>query len=419
MGNRLGMEVSIAAAEAVKMANVDVVAAYPITPQTHVVEKLSEFVANGELEAEYVTVESEHSAMSVSIGSQATGARTFTSTSSQGLALMSELVPIASALRLPLVMLLVNRSLSAPLSIWNDHSDVMSIRDSGCIQIFTKNGQEVYDHIFSAYKIAENHNVLLPVIINMDGFILSHTFEPVELMESGIINEYLPPYEPVKTLHPQEPVTMGAYATPALFTEAKKAHDQALSNSYPYILEAWESWGKASGRHYRPLEEYYTRDAETIIITMGSLSETASEAVKTMREQGKKTGLIELRLWRPFPFDQLRRATAGAKKLVVIDRALSSGGPGGPVASEIRSALYPGRNQPRVNNFIVGLGGRDVTVNDFIQLAEAPVPEDAAVPAAVGTSPHATTSTHTSSGASVETPARTSKKPYEIYGARE
>lgn len=405
MGKRVGMEVSIAAAEAVKIASVDVVAAYPITPQTHVVEKLSEFVANGQMDAEYVTVESEHSAMSVSIGSQAAGARTFTSTSSQGLALMSELVPIVAALRLPLVMLLVNRSLSAPLSIWNDHSDVMSIRDSGCIQVFVKNGQEVYDHIFLAYKIAENHNVLLPVIINMDGFILSHTFESVELMEPGKINEYLPPYEPVKTLHPDDPLTMGAYATPALFTEAKKAHDEVLNASHPYIMEAWESWGKVSGRDYHPLEESYTEDAETIMVTMGSLSETAEEAVKTMREQGKKVGLIELRLWRPFPFEKFRQATAGAKKLVVIDRAVSSGGPGGPVASEIRSALYSREGKPQVNDFIVGLGGRDVTVNDFIQMAEISTPGD--IPAAASTSAEARRGTNANADS------------YKIYGARE
>lgn len=364
------MEVSIAAAEAVKQANVDVIAAYPITPQTHIVEKLSEFVADGQLDAEYVTVESEHSAMSVCIGSQASGARTFTSTSSQGLALMSELVPIASALRLPMVMLLVNRSLSGPLSIWNDHSDVMSIRDSGCIQMFVKNGQEVYDHVFIAYRIAEKQNVLLPVIINMDGFILSHTFEPVELMSSDELKGYVPPYEPKYTLHPDHPLTMGAYATPALYTEAKKAHDEVLKASYPSILEGWESWGQLSGRHYRPVEELFCQDADTIIVSMGSLSETAAEAVKLMRQQGQKVGLLELRLWRPFPFEEFSRAAAGAQRLVVMDRAVSSGGPGGPVASEIRSALYGIKNPPQVDSYIIGLGGRNVTIQDYVKMIE-------------------------------------------------
>lgn len=377
MAKRVGMEVSIAAAEAVKQADVDVIAAYPITPQTHIVEKLSEFVADGQLDAEYVTVESEHSAMSMCIGSQASGARTFTSTSSQGLALMSELVPIAAALRLPIVMLLVNRSLSGPLSIWNDHSDVMSIRDSGCIQMFVKNGQEVYDHVFIAYRIAEKHNVLLPVIINLDGFILSHTFEPVELMNSDELKGYVPPYEPKYTLHPDHPLTMGAYATPALYTEAKKAHDEVLKASSPSILEAWESWGQLSGRQYRPVEELFCEDADTIIVSMGSLSETAAEAVKLMRKQGQKVGLLELRLWRPFPFEEFLRATAGAQRLVVIDRAVSSGGPGGPVASEIRSALYGINKPPRVDNYIIGLGGRNVTLQDFIQMVERtnPSPE--------------------------------------------
>ncbi|MDO9573668.1 MAG: transketolase C-terminal domain-containing protein [Candidatus Contubernalis sp.] len=370
MAKRVGMEVSIAAAEAVKQANVDVVAAYPITPQTHIVEKLSEFVANGQLDAEYVTVESEHSAMSVSIGSQASGARTFTSTSSQGLALMSELVPIASALRLPIVMLLVNRSLSGPLSIWNDHSDVMSIRDSGCIQLFVKNGQEVYDHVFIAYRIAEKHNVLLPVIINMDGFILSHTFESVELMENHELNGYIPPYEPKYILHPDNPLTMGAYATPALYTEAKKAHDEVLKASQPSIVEAWESWTRLTGRHYSPVEELYCQDADTIMVSMGSLSETAAEAVKLMRKQGQKVGLLELRMWRPFPFEEFSRAVAGAQKLVVMDRAVSSGGPGGPVASEIRSALYGTKNPPQVDSYIIGLGGRNVTIEDYVQMIE-------------------------------------------------
>ncbi len=333
-------------------------------------ERLSDLVANGELDAEYVTVESEHSAMSVAIGSQAAGARTFTSTSSQGLALMSELVPIASALRMPIVMLLANRSLSGPLSIWNDHSDVMSIRDSGCIQFFVKNGQEVYDSIFTAYKIAENHNVLLPVIINMDGFILSHTFEPIELLDDGIVNQYLPPYDPKYALHPDNPVTMGGYAAPALFTEAKKAHDEALKASYPHILDAWNLWGELSGRHYYPVEESYCEDADTILVTMGSLSETAEEAVIIMREQGQKVGLLELRLWRPFPFEEFRRAVSGAERLIVIDRAVSPGGPGGPAAGEIRSALYGMEKEPEVTNYIVGLGGRNVTIEDFVQMVK-------------------------------------------------
>ena len=210
MGKRVGMEVSIAAAEAVKQANVDVISAYPITPQTHIVEHLSELVANGELDADFVPVESEHTALSVCMGSEATGARSFTCTSSQGLALMSELTYITSALRLPIVMILANRTLSAPLSIWNDHSDVMSIRDCGWIQMFAENGQDVYDQVFCAYKMAEEREVLFPVIVNVVGFTLSHVIEPIELIDQEKIDAFLPPYEPLYRLHPDHPITMGA-----------------------------------------------------------------------------------------------------------------------------------------------------------------------------------------------------------------
>ncbi|MGI6308653.1 MAG: transketolase C-terminal domain-containing protein [Dethiobacteria bacterium] len=370
MKKRVGMEVSFAAAEAIKLCNVDVIAAYPITPQTHIVERLSEYVANGELDAEFVPVESEHSALSLCAGSQAAGARSFTCTSSQGLALMNEIVYIISSLRLPMVMMLVNRSLSGPLSIWNDHSDVMTIRDCGWIQLFVKNSQEVFDHAFIAYKIAEDHNVLLPVIINFDGFILSHMFEPVEIMEASDIQKYLPPYDPKYALHPDRALTMGAFAMPALYTEAKKAQDEALLDSYPYILDAWKAWGDLSGRYYHPVEEFYTEDAETIFITLGSFGETAGEAVKVMRKQGRKVGLLHLRLWRPFPFDLFRQAIKGARNLIVIDRAVSYGGPGGPVASEIRSALYNMEERPQVHSIIAGLGGRDVTVQDYVRMFE-------------------------------------------------
>ncbi len=223
MGKRVGMEVSIAAAEAVKQANVDVISAYPITPQTHIVEHLSELVANGELDADFVPVESEHTALSVCVGSEAAGARSFTCTSSQGLALMSEIVFITAGLRLPIVMILANRTLSAPLSFWNDHSDVMSIRDTGWIQYFVENGQEVYDHVFVSYRLAEDRDVLIPVIINMDGFTLSHVIEPIEFIDQEKIDRFLPPYKPLYRLHPDRPVTMGAFALPSIFAEAKKA----------------------------------------------------------------------------------------------------------------------------------------------------------------------------------------------------
>ena len=370
MSKRVGMEVSIAAAEAVKQANVDVISAYPITPQTHIVEHLSELVANGELDAEFIPVESEHSAMSVCVGSQAAGARSFTCTSSQGLALMSEIVYIASSLRLPMVMILANRALSAPLSIWNDHSDVMSIRDCGWIQVFAENGQEVYDHVFYAYRLAEDREVLTPVMINVDGFALTHMIEPIQLIEQEKIDQFLPPYKPLYTLHPDRPVTMGAFGLPAIFTEAKKMQEVALLATYPKIVETWKTLGDLTGRHYNPVETYHAEDAETLMVTMGSFGETASVAVDMMRDQGRSVGLLKIRLWRPFPFDVFRRVSAGAKQLVVMDRAISLGGPGGPVASEVKAALYGEENRPMIYNFVTGLGGRDVSPSDYIKMVD-------------------------------------------------
>jgi len=370
MGKRVGMEVSIAAAEAVKQANVDVISAYPITPQTHIVEHLSELVANGELDADFVPVESEHTALSVCVGSEAAGARSFTCTSSQGLSLMSEIVFIASGLRLPIVMILANRTLSSPLSIWNDHSDVMSIRDTGWIQYFVENGQEVYDHVFVSYRLAEDRDVLIPVIINMDGFILSHVIEPIEFIEQEKIDQFLPPYKPLHRLHPDQPVTMGAFALPSIFAEAKKAQEVALLSSMPKILDTWKAFGDLTGRYYHPIETYKAEDADTLLITMGSFGETASVAVDRMREENRSVGLVKIRLWRPFPFDDFRKAVAGVKNLVVIDRAVSLGGPGGPVAGEIKAALYGEENRPSIYNFVAGISGRDVAPSDYIKMVD-------------------------------------------------
>jgi pyruvate ferredoxin oxidoreductase alpha subunit len=370
MSKRVGMEVSIAVSEAAGLADVDVIAAYPITPQTHIVEHLSEMVAQGELDAEFVPVESEHSAMSVCMGSSAAGARTFTSSAAQGLALMNEVVFIAASMRLPIVMVVANRSLSAPLSIWNDHSDAMSVRDCGWIQIFVENGQDAYDHIFYAFRVGEDRRVLLPVMIQMDGFILSHMIEPVQLVDKAIVRKYLPKLNPLHRLDPDQPVTMGAFAMPELFTEAKKAQDQALKNAMPVILKGWEEWADLTGRQYHPVEAYRTDGAKVLLVTMGSLGETAEEAVDQMREKGKSVGLVKLRLWRPFPFNAFRNAVRDADLLVALDRAISFGGPGGPVSSEIRSALYGEAKRPRVVGVIAGLAGRDVSPRDFVQMVE-------------------------------------------------
>ncbi|RLA89481.1 MAG: pyruvate ferredoxin oxidoreductase [Deltaproteobacteria bacterium] len=370
MGKRVGMEVSIGAAEAVKLARAECIAAYPITPQTHIVEHLSELVNNGELDAEFIPVESEHSAMSVCCGCSAVGARTFTCTSSQGMALMNEILFIVPAMRLPIVMILANRSLSSPLSIWNDHSDIMSIRDTGWIQLFAENGQEVVDHVLFAFKVAENPNVLLPVMINMDGFILTHVIEPIELPDQDVVDKFLPPYNPVQRLHPDHPITMGAFAIPDLFTETKKAQEEAIKSSFPYIIKAWDELGNTIGRYYNPIEKYKSEGKKILFITMGSFGETVMTAIDMMEEKGIDVGLIKIRLWRPFPEKEFLDAIKDADILIVIDRAITFGGMAGPVTTEIRSVLYHEENMPAVVGFICGLAGRDVTPKDYERMVE-------------------------------------------------
>jgi pyruvate ferredoxin oxidoreductase alpha subunit len=359
------MEVSIAISHAVQMCRAEAIAAYPITPQTHIVEHLSSMVANGELDAEFVNVESEHSAISTCIGMSATGARTYTATSSQGLALMNEILYIVSALRLPIVMTVANRALSGPLSIWNDHSDIMGARDIGWIQIFVENGQEAFDHSVMAFKIAENHQVLMPTIINLDGFILSHVVEAMEFPDQELVDKFLPSYHPRFQLDPDNPVTMGAFAMPEVYTEVKMGHQMALTGAYEHILKVWKEWGDLTGRRYQPVEKYRTEGAKILLLTMGCLSEVAEVAVDEMREAGLEVGLLKLRMWRPFPFADLRNAVGSAKLLIVCDRALSLGGAAPPVLAEVRSAFYAMRGRPQTASFVIGLGGRDVTPGDF------------------------------------------------------
>ena len=367
---RIGMEVSIAISEAIKLANVDCIAAYPITPQTHIVEHLSEQVADGHLDAEFIPVESEHSAMSVCIGTAAVGARTFTSSASQGLALMHELLFIASAMRFPIVMSAVNRTLSAPLNIWNDQSDIMASRDCGWIQVFVENGQQSFDQTICAFRIAEDRRVLLPVAVNLDGFTISHVVEPLELVSQETVSKFLPPYQPLYTLHPDHPMTMGAFAMPEIFMETKKAHEVALRKSKEVILEVWKEWGDLTGRHYQPIQGYRMEGAEVAILAAGGIGEIAMEAVDALRQQGRKVGLLKLHLWRPFPLEELKQMISGVKTMAVIDRAISTGGPGGPIYSEIRSALYAQPKRPRVVGFIAGLGGRDVPPEQIVEMVE-------------------------------------------------
>lgn len=370
MGKRVGLEVTVAVAEAVALCRIDMAGVYPITPQSHIAEHLSSLVADGTLEAEFVTVESEHSAMSAVIGASATGARSYTATSSQGLMLMHELLPIASAMRLPITMAIANRAVSGPLNILNDHSDIMPQRDAGWIVVFAENGQESVDLSIQAFKIAEHKDVMLPVSINIDGFQLTHMVEPVEMPTQEEVDSFLPPFVPHATLHPAKPVTMGAFAMSDYFTEIMKAKDEAVKNSRKVILEVWDEWAKMFGRSYKPVETYRADDAEILMLTMGSMGETAQIAIDELRDKGVKAGLIKLRLWRPFPFEDIKAAVKKAKILIVTDRAVSFGGPGGPVFSEIKSALFAETQRPAIYNYIIGLGGRDVAVRDFMGMFE-------------------------------------------------
>ena len=365
MAKKTGMEVSIAIGEVVRMTDADVIAAYPITPQTHIVEHLAELVANGELDAEYIPVESEHSAMSACLGSAAVGARTFTATAGQGLELMHEVMYIASSMRFPIVMAVANRALSAPLSVWGDHSDAMAVRDTGWIQIFTENGQEVVDNVLCAFRIAEDQRVLLPVMLHLDGFHLTHMIEPILLPEQSEVDQFIPPYHYPLPLDPNKPVTMGAFGPPIIFAEAKKAQEVNLRAAKEVILECWDNFGSIFGRYYSPVEYYHSEEAEVLLLTMGSFSETAMDAIDEMRGEGKDVGLIRLCLWRPFPFEEIRQAVKNAKVLIVLDRAISFGGPVGPVCSEIRSALYTEDKKPKVISIVSGLGGRDISVTGF------------------------------------------------------
>ena len=377
MAKRVGMEVAVAVAEAVGQCDIDMAAVYPITPQSHIAEHLSDLVADGKINAEFVTVESEHSAMSAVIGASGTGARVYTATSSQGLMLMHELLPIASGMRLPIVMGIANRAVSGPLNILNDHSDIMPQRDSGWISLFVENGQEAVDLSIQAFKIAEHKDVNLPVCVNIDGFQLTHMVEPLELPDQKLVDKFLPTRVPYATLHPSKPVTMGAFAMSDYFTEMQKAKDEALKNSKKVILEVWDEWAKMFGRAYKPVETYKAEDAEILMLTMGSMGETAEMAIDALRAKGISAGLVKLRLWRPFPFEEIKAALRKAKKLIVTDRAVSFGGPGGPVFSEIKSALYSEAHHPAIYNYIIGLGGRDVTVPDFVHMFERVIADKA------------------------------------------
>ena len=351
-----------AMAEAMRQINPDVVAAYPITPATEIVMIFSQFVADGLVKTEYVAVESEHSAMSATMAASAAGSRAMTGTSSQGLCLMYELLPIVSALRLPIVMPEVNRAISGPINIHCDHSDTMAARDFGWMQIFSENSQEAYDNLLQAVKIAEHPSVKLPIMVTTDGFIISHCMEKIELQDDSVVKEYVGEFKPATNLlDTDNPITLGALDLRDYYFEHKKQVAEAMINSKKVILEIGKEFGKKFGREYGFFEKYKLDDAETAIICLGSTAGTTKFVVDQLRAKGEKVGLLKLRVFRPFPAEEIAEAIKNCKAVAILDRADGYAATGGPLFSEIRSALYDKTNKPLTTNYIYGLGGRETT----------------------------------------------------------
>ena len=363
-----------AVAYAVKQCDVDVVAAYPITPQTIIVEKFSEYVANGEVETEFVCVESEHSAMTCCLTAAATGARTFTATASAGLALMHEMLGVTSGCRAPVVMSVVNRALSAPINIHCDHSDSMAERDLGWIQIYAENSQEAYDSIIQAFKIAENPEILLPTMVGLDGFVLSHTLENVNVLPTENVRKFVGKRDlplvmnhhgkmvPFK-LDPENPVTIGPLDLYDYYFEHKRQQEEAMRRALEVIKQVHDEYAEQSGRSYGNglVEPYRLDDAEIATICIGSTAGTIKTIVDELRENGIKAGLLKIRTFRPLPVQDITSCLSDKKAVAVMDRACSFGGNGGPLFHEIRHALYDLPNNPPLANYIYGLGGRDTS----------------------------------------------------------
>lgn len=362
---QLGLTGNTAVAFAMKQIDPDVCAAYPITPSTAIIEMFSDYYANGEVNTEFVTVESEHSAMSACVGASASGARVITTTSSQGLALMWEVLYIASGMRLPIVMATVNRALSAPINIHCDHSDSMGARDSGWIQIYSETVQEAYDNMIQAVKIAEDPRVLTPMMVCMDGFITSHAIENLNVLEDKAVKDFIGEYKPPHSLlDTDNPITMGALSLPDTYMEFKHVQSEAIAGSKDVILEVGKEYGKVSGREYGLLEQYMLDDAEVAIVVLSSAAGTTKAAVDELRKEGKKVGILRPRLYRPFPHKEIAEALHDVKAVCVLDRADSMSGFGGPLFSDVRSALYDLPKPPKVMGRIFGLGGRDYRVQD-------------------------------------------------------
>ncbi len=367
----MGLNGDEAVAYATKQVNPDVVAAYPITPQTIIVERFSEYVADGEVDTEFVPVESEHSAMSSCVGASAAGARAFTATAANGLALMWEIVYIASSLRLPIVMAVANRALSGPINIHNDHSDSMGARDSGWIQIYCENAQEVYDASIMAWRIAEHLNVQLPVMVCLDGFTLSHTMENVMTLPDEAVQGFVGerPFIEVEghlgkgelRLDPEMPLTMGPLDLQDFYYEHKIHQVDAMKQALKYMKDVDTEWGRLSGRSYRYVEPYLMEDAEVALIGMGSMMGTVRYMVDELRGEGVKAGMIKLRLFRPFPVEEIKKAVGDTPVLGVMEKCISFGAPASPLMEELMTAYYQDAERPMMADYVVGLGGRDVS----------------------------------------------------------
>jgi len=356
-----------AASHGARVSRAEVIAAYPITPQTEVVEKLSDMVANKELHAKFIKVESEHSAMAACIGAEAAGARSFTATSSQGLALMHEMLHWATNARLPIVMANVNRSMGTPWNIWSDQTDSLAQRDTGWLQFYCEDNQEILDTIIQAYKVCEK--VLLPGMVNLDAFILSHTSEPVEIPPQKLVDEYLPKYNPRYKLDVKEPHTFGGLTGPDWYYELRYNIQSAMEDALDVIKDADSEFKSKFGRGYGLVEEYKAKDADILLITSGSMSSTARETVDILRKKGQKIGLCRIRVFRPFPKEEVRRVAKKAKRIAVIDRNISFGS-GGIFFQEVKSALCNETRKAPIYGFIAGLGGRDVVEDDFLKIVD-------------------------------------------------
>ena len=378
-----GLNGDEAVALAVKQCDVDVVAAYPITPQTIIVEKFSEYVANGEVETEYVCTESEHSAMAACLAASATGARTFTASASAGLALMHEMLFVTSGCRAPVVMAIANRALSAPLNIHGDHSDAMAERDSGWIQIYCENAQEVYDTVIQAFRIAEHLNVQLPVIVGLDGFTLSHTLENVKTLPDNDVKEFVGTRQfPVVLTHegktvpyklaPDNPMTMGPIALPNYYFEFKRQQEEAMRNALTVIPQVHNEYAEISGIHYGDglVEQYALEDAEVAIVCLGSTAGTVKTVIDELRAENVKAGLLRIRTYRPFPAEAIVSALKSTKAVGVMERSMSFGGRGGAVFHEVRHAFYDAPERPFIVNYIHGLGGRDTNTTQIRKVIE-------------------------------------------------